>query len=161
MGLLVTTDFETAQGFHVTSVYLRIVKLVVDNIRPGVVSLTVQISSHISREKRLSNVSPINVPGMLGGIILQTPLASAVDFQMLYGRIKTELAKQGFASEDVLEPAVEPEPITSTEAVAQTTSEITMKNAFNSMDVNAPIIVTEPAVTEPTSTSQQSSESTP
>ena len=103
MGLRVLTEFDTPEGFPVTSVYLRIARLLLSNFVNRNVTITIMIESHISREKRLINASTVPVPAMPYSFDFEIPMSSCTEFDMLYTHVKQCLMERGFTVEDVFE----------------------------------------------------------
>ena len=110
MGLLITTNFETNEGIHITSVYGRIIMLQTW-FEGQVVSLRIRLETYVNREKRLQGRAPLKVPGLVE--IIAAPGVPTTDawstMEFLYGVVKCQLESDGFVVENVLEPAVEDE----------------------------------------------------
>ncbi len=97
------TDFNTPEGFHLTSIYVRIAHLVLTKFGNGNITVRMIVESHISREKRLASATALRVPAMPHSIDVEMPLSSSTQFDLLYGHVKKDLVERGFTVEDVFE----------------------------------------------------------
>jgi hypothetical protein len=100
MGLQVATSFETPQGFTVTSVYIRIVQVLLSTLG-ATTSVHIFFEPVLSREKR--GAAALSVPGLQTSATFQAPLADCIRFEVLYAYIRRELESRGFACTPVLE----------------------------------------------------------
>jgi len=110
MGLLVQTQFETREGFQVSSVYLRIATVRLVMRTGGTVGVTLLLESHVSEPARRRNATPLPVPFLPSFVVLETTLASGLDFGLFYSTAKASLQAAGFASTDVFESTPEASP---------------------------------------------------
>jgi hypothetical protein len=106
MGILVTTSFETPQGFAVESVYTRIARVSLINST----QVMVYLEAFLSREKRLANSYPITVPGLPNWTTFPAPSSDTTRTDLLYPLLHQDLDFRGFACTPVLEPPPEPTP---------------------------------------------------
>ena len=117
MGIQIQTSFTTAHGFAVSSVYLRIGRVIFDPVRDPQYTATLQLESYLTRDCRLEGKLPLPIPGLPTTVSFATTFC---DMASLYGLLKTSLEAQGLTVEDVLEPPPEPTP-----EVSQQSSEST------------------------------------
>ncbi len=103
MGLQVTTNFDTPQGFHVSSVYVHIGTVILGSLGSTLPTITAWFEAYVSREKRLSKASTLIVPAMPTSVTFSASLADATRFEVLYAYVKRTLEQAGFACEVVLE----------------------------------------------------------
>jgi hypothetical protein len=103
MGLQVTTNFDTPQGFHVASVYVHIGTVILSSIGSTLPTVTAWFEAYVSREKRLSKASILTVPAMPTTVSFTASLTDAIRFEVLYAHVKRTLEKAGFACQTVLE----------------------------------------------------------
>jgi hypothetical protein len=103
MGLLVTIDFQTPEGFPVTEVYVRIVHMTHDLISNMTV---VRFNCYISREKRLEGRKPLTIPNLSDVVVF--PAITFPHIDMLYYHLKRNIVQNGFSVEDVLEEGQQP-----------------------------------------------------
>jgi hypothetical protein len=104
MGITLHTEFETNEGFAVSSVYCHIASFTYEHKGAGRYFITLKPTLHLSRTARLSGKLPLSVPGIPGFFTVEGTLG---DVAYLYGLLKEYLAGQGVTTEDVLEPTPE------------------------------------------------------
>lgn len=100
MGIQIQTSFTTAHGFAVSSVYLRIGRVIFDPVRDPQYTATLQLESYLARDCRLKGKLPLPIPGLPTTVSFATTFC---DMASLYGLLKTSLETQGLTVEDVLE----------------------------------------------------------
>jgi hypothetical protein len=119
MGLLVHTQFETAEGLPVTGVYCRLSRMSYQPVTATTYHIALEHHTFVSRERRLAGKLPIQTPGIPG---VFTVIGAYGDVPYLYGLLKTHLEAQGLTVEDVLEPEPEPTPEASQQSSESTPS---------------------------------------
>jgi hypothetical protein len=112
MGLTVHTSFVTYQGFSVSSVYVRLLHVIVPLPRLTVPTPTssVYLEAYLTRDAYLASAAPLYVPGLPTSLTIRASPSDAVQHAVLYTHIKAALTEAGFSHEDVIEPAPEPTP---------------------------------------------------
>jgi hypothetical protein len=103
MGLRVTTNFETSQGFSVSSVYIRILSVVLSKLGSANPTALVLFEAFVSRDKAVTSANPVSVPAMPTSVSFQASLADCIRYEVLYAYVKRELTSRGFVCETVLE----------------------------------------------------------
>lgn len=98
MGLLIHTNFTTAEGFPVTTVYLRIVFF---SYNLASKDLVIQHECYLNREKRLQGFRRLYTPGMSESYSYQSN--SIPTMASLYTLLKTTLTDLEFVVDDVFE----------------------------------------------------------
>jgi hypothetical protein len=101
MGLLVQTQFETPEGFSVSSVYLRIAKVILTLTGESSATADILVETFSSELARRKQASLLRVPALPMFSTIETTL-SALDFATLYSAVRSTLAAAGFSSTDVL-----------------------------------------------------------
>lgn len=103
MGLQVTTNFDTPQGFTVSSVYLRVVSVMLSKLGTPTPTALVFFEAFVSRDKAVTSASPIMVPAMPTTVSFQASIADCIRHEVMYAYVKRELSSRGFVCETALE----------------------------------------------------------
>jgi hypothetical protein len=112
MGILIQTQFDTAEGIPIANVYCKITSFTCDIVSSSRVQVILKFDTFVSREKRLVGYRKLHTPNVPEYIVFPTPLDSGwTSLPALYTTLKDTLATMGFAVEDVLEPPVEEPPV--------------------------------------------------
>ena len=98
MGILVTVEFQTPEGFPITQVYARIVHMTHDLISKITV---IKYNCYLSRSTRLDGRNPVAFPFLPDVIAFPAVAFPTVD--MLYYHLKKNMTREGLVVEDVLE----------------------------------------------------------
>jgi hypothetical protein len=109
MGLIVHTSFQTPEGFLVTSVYCRIVEVI---LRPYVreqLTMSIRMDFYADRTARLLGRMPIQIPTLGNG---QTYVGTVGSMSYFYDVLKARLEAVGLVVENVLEDPPPPLPET-------------------------------------------------
>ena len=99
MGLLVQTQFETPEGFLVTSVYLRIATVLLTLRGESAADAILGVEAHVTELARRKNASILRVPNL--PTTITAPLTT-LDMSQMYSVVKDALQTAGFTSTDVL-----------------------------------------------------------
>lgn len=103
MGLQVATNFETPQGFAISSVYIRIMSVLISKLGSASPDALVFFEAFVSRDKAVSSASPVSVPAMPTSVSFQASLADCIRYEVLYAYVERELTSRGFVCQTVLE----------------------------------------------------------
>ncbi len=103
MGLQVATNFDTPQGFTVSSVYIRIASVLLSKLGSATPTAWVVFEPFVSRDKAVASAAPVTVPAMPTSVSFQSSLTDCIRYEVLYAYVKRELTSRGFVCESVLE----------------------------------------------------------
>lgn len=107
MGLLIQTQFDTAEGIPISNVYCKITSFTCDVLSASSIQVILKFDTFVSREKRLDGRRKLYTPNLPEYIVFTTPIDSGwTSLSILYTALKENLITLGFTVEDVLEPVV-------------------------------------------------------
>jgi hypothetical protein len=104
MGLLIQTQFDTAEGIPISNVYCKLTSFSCDILPASRIQVILKFDTFVSREKRLDGRRKLYTPNLPEYIVLTTPLDSGwTSIPALYTALKENLVDLGFTVDDVLE----------------------------------------------------------
>jgi hypothetical protein len=116
MGLIVHTSFQTPEGFLVTSVYCRIVEVILRPYMREQLTMSIRMDFYADRTARLLGRMPIQIPTLGNG---QTYVGTVGSMSYFYDVLKARLEEVGLVVENVLEDPPPPLPETAPPAPAE------------------------------------------